>query len=309
MRIMYMGTPDFAVPSLKAISEAGHEIVAVVTAPDRPAGRGQQIRMSPVKEFALKHNFKVLQPTNLKSDEFAKQVSEADPELMVVVAFRMLPESVWTFPSKGTINLHASLLPQYRGAAPINWAVINGERETGLTTFYIQKEIDTGHIIMQHHLSIGENESAGELHDRMMAAGAGLLVDTLESIATDQVVPIDQNDMIHGELKEAPKIFKDTCRIDWTRSLSEVHNHIRGLNPYPTAWSMLGEKSIKIFSAIKTDHLAGDPGIIIVDEGRLLVSCGDGVLQIFELQLAGKKRMLAADFLRGFNLESRSKLV
>lgn len=304
---MFMGTPHFAVPALQGIHEAGHEIVAVVTAPDRPAGRGQKLLPSPIKEFAQTQGFEVLQPTNLKSDSFRADLERTIPAVIVVVAFRMLPESVWAFPENGTLNLHASLLPNYRGAAPINWAVMNGETETGLTTFFIDKQIDTGRVIMQEHLAIGLDETAGELHDRMMVAGAGLLTRTLASIAEGTVIPIDQNDMIKGELSKAPKIFKPDCRIDWSSSAQRVHNHIRGLSPYPTAWTMLGDLSTKVFRSRMTDRISGSPGVVTIENDKLFISCSDGVLEIIELQTAGKKRMKTGDFLRGFNPPSDLK--
>lgn len=303
-----MGTPDFAVPSLKAIAEEGHELVGVVTAPDKPAGRGQKLKMSPVKEFANTQGWKVLQPRNLKSEEFAQDLAEANPELIVVVAFRMLPESVWSFPEKGTINLHGSLLPQYRGAAPINWAVMNGENETGLTTFFIQKEIDTGRIIQQDRLSIADDETAGGLHDRMMHVGANLLVKTLADIQKGSAKAIEQDQVQQSKLLPAPKIFKEDCLINWNDGLKKIHNHIRGLSPYPTAWSNFDDKTIKFFACTKTNKTALLPGTIETYDGRMFVSCSDGVLEILELQLAGKKRMKTSDFLRGYSFQSEAIL-
>ncbi|MFM1876087.1 MAG: hypothetical protein RL266_1824 [Bacteroidota bacterium] len=309
-RIVFMGTPEFAVATLKALLESGAKVVGVITAPDKPAGRGMKLQPSAVKLFALEYGLTILQPTNLKSDAFLNELKSLKATLQVVVAFRMLPEAVWNMPEKGTFNLHASLLPQYRGAAPINWAVINGETESGVTTFFLQHQIDTGNIIFQDKVPIGENESAGELHDKLMEAGAKLVVKTLEAIESGTAPSISQ-DTFTGDLKEAPKLFKETCKIDWNRSANEVFDLIRGLSPYPTAYTTLfsgmEEIGLKIYRAVKTQKReAGKPGELMIDHGKLFISCSDGWLQIVELQLAGKKRMKAEDLLRGTDLSSYS---
>lgn len=308
MRVVFMGTPDFAVASLKALLEREVDVVGVITAPDRPAGRGQQLRPSAVKQFALEHDLHVLQPTNLKNETFLEELQALRAELFVVVAFRMLPEVVWGMPAKGTINLHGSLLPQYRGAAPINRAIMNGEQETGVTTFFIRAAIDTGAIIDKATTPIGPDETAGEVHDRLMNIGAQLLADTVIKISEGAVTAIPQEDLIDGSLKEAPKIFKDDCKIDWQQPALSVHNHIRGLSPYPAAWSTLqipeqDAKSVKVFkTSVEEATLA--PGAIRTDgKQQLLVGTAEGAIRIHELQLAGKKRMRTEDLLRGFNIE------
>jgi len=304
MKLIFMGTPEFAVPSLRALASA-HTVVGVITAPDKPAGRGKKVLTSAVKQVAEELDLYVLQPTNLKDPEFLNELKLLDADLFVVLAFRMLPEVVWSMPPKGTINLHASLLPDYRGAAPINRAIMNGETKTGLTTFFIEKEIDTGMIIDQVEMSIGLEENAGMLHDRMMEKGAELLLSTVHKIENDAVKPIPQK--ISSDMNEAPKIFKEDCEIDWTCKTEEVHNHIRGLSPYPTAWTIaagvdFAEQSFKIFeSRIAEFKIAGQHGcILLTDELRLFVKCDGGALEIIELQVPGKKRMLTTDFLRGF---------
>jgi methionyl-tRNA formyltransferase len=304
-RIVFMGTPEFAVASLRALVDAGANVIGVITAPDRPAGRGMKLQPSAVKQFAIENGLKVLQPTNLKSEEFLNELMELKATLQVVVAFRMLPEVVWNMPEKGTFNLHASLLPHYRGAAPINWAIINGEKESGVTTFFLQHQIDTGNIIFQEKVAIGENETAGELHDKLMGVGASLVVKTLEAIENGNAPSIPQS-AIEGELKEAPKIFKETCKIDWSRPVDEVFNLIRGLSPYPAAFTTLisgnDELGLKIFMAkISGFRQEGGIGSIAVEGPSLFVKCSDGWLQICELQMAGKKRMQVEDFLRGFD--------
>ena len=305
-RIVFMGTPDFAVATLKALLNAGANVVGVITAPDRKAGRGMKLQPSAVKQFAVENGLNVLQPTNLKSEEFLSELRVLKATLQVVVAFRMLPEVVWNMPEKGTFNLHASLLPQYRGAAPINWAVINGEKESGVTTFFLQHQIDTGNIIFQEKVAIDENETAGELHDKLMNIGAGLVVKTLEAIESGNAPSIPQNTIV-GELQEAPKIFKETCKIDWNKSANDVFNHIKGLSPYPTAFTSLvsGDEEIglKVFEARKTKKKEkGENGTIQVENQRMFVKCSDGWLEILEVQMAGKKRMSVADFSRGFEV-------
>ncbi len=305
-RIVFMGTPDFAVATLKAMLDAGANVVGVITAPDRPAGRGMKLQPSAVKQFAVENGLKVLQPTNLKSEVFLNELRALEATLQVVVAFRMLPEVVWNMPKNGTFNLHASLLPQYRGAAPINWAVINGEKESGVTTFFLQHQIDTGNIIYQEKVAIADDETAGELHDELMRVGAQLVVKTLQAIGNGTAPSIPQN-LIGGELKEAPKIFKETCQIDWSKSVDAVYNLIRGLSPYPTAFTTLvrdGEEvGLKIFQARKTDQGENEKtGILSVENGKLFISCADGWLEILELQMAGKKRMKTSDLLLGNDL-------
>ncbi|MCX7744561.1 MAG: methionyl-tRNA formyltransferase [Flavobacteriales bacterium] len=312
LRIIFMGTPGFAVPTLEKLLEAGKQIVAVITAPDRPAGRGQQIHYSEVKQCALKHGIMVLQPEKLKDPAFLETYYALKPDLNIVVAFRMLPESVWAHPKYGTINLHASLLPQYRGAAPINWAIMNGEKQTGLTTFFIEKEIDTGKIILQQKMDIGDEETAGELHDRMMFIGAEMVLKTVEMIEKGEVHSIDQKQIIENEhiiLKPAPKIFKDDCKINWNQSLTQIHNQIRGLSPYPSAFTILigdnyPETPLKIYkSSIKHFKNTEKSGTIGTDgKKHIWVNHSEGALYIEELQLAGRKRLKAEEFLRGFPL-------
>ena len=293
-----MGTPDFAVASLDALQNSNHQVVGVITAPDKPAGRGKKIRQSAVKVYADQNELKTLQPTNLKDVNFQKTLADLEADLFVVVAFRMLPESVWGMPPKGTINLHGSLLPDYRGAAPINWAIMNGDEKTGVTTFFIEKEIDTGKVIAQENLSIGPNESAGEIHDRMMALGAEALVRTVDTIASDLAEAIPQR-VMNGQMRKAPKIFKSDCEIDWDLPAQEVHNHIRGLSPYPTAWTTIGEKTMKVFQGKIAMNLTIDPGEWIVNDDRLFVGCKDFGYELLEVQLEGKKRMEVKAFLLG----------
>jgi methionyl-tRNA formyltransferase len=309
LRIVFMGTPDFAVASLKALFEGGYNIVGVITAPDKPAGRGNKLTESAVKRYAVENNLKVLQPEKLKNPDFLAELENLKADLQVVVAFRMLPEVVWNMPPKGTFNLHGSLLPQYRGAAPLNWAVINGETKTGVTTFLLDHEIDTGKIIFKKETPIGENETVGDVHDRLMEIGAKLVVETVDAIATGDVQPIPQTGLIENiEIKHAPKIFKEDCRIDWSKDTETIRNLIRGLSPYPTAWTNLvqqttGEEILcKIFFAQKVVMQKGVlPGTIGSDGKTFLkIACGNGWLQITDLQIAGKKRMKTEEFLRGF---------
>jgi len=313
MKVVFMGTPEFAVASLDAINKV-HEVVGVVTVADKPAGRGKKIRFSAVKEYALKNDLQILQPEKLKDEEFVSSLKSLGADLFVVVAFRMLPEVIWNMPPKGTINLHGSLLPDYRGAAPLNWAIINGDRKTGATTFFIEKEIDTGNIIDKVEIEITKNMNVGDLHDRLMLKGADLLVHTINNIGQGKVTGIPQAELMTEKIKEAPKIFKDTCRIDWNKSNSEVHNHIRGLSPYPAAWSVLidstgKELGLKLFKTIKTENNL-TPGIIKTDgKGLLQIGCGSGSLQILELQIAGKKRMDIKSFLNGIKLDDSYKCI
>lgn len=311
MRIVFMGTPAFASTSLAALVKAGSEVVGVVTAPDKAAGRGQKLRESDVKQVANELGLRVLQPTNLKLEEFITALRGLKPDLIVVVAFRMLPREVWQVPDKGTINLHASLLPQYRGAAPINWAIINGEKETGLTTFFINENIDTGDLIMQSRVAIGPDDDAGSLHDKLMAAGAELLVNTVNSIALGNAPRIPQQ--TEGELKSAPKIFKEDTRINWDQPAGVVRNFIRGMSPYPAATSILKEEGqqtdLKIFSAKEISrNEEAMAGMVAVDRRSLMVACSPGWLEITELQPAGKRRMPIGDFLNGFKVSEGAKM-
>lgn len=305
IRIIFLGTPEFAAYSLEALAADGYNIVAAVTAPDKPAGRGQQIQNSAVKISAEKYNIPVLQPEKLKSQEFIDQLRQLNPDLMIVVAFRMLPEVVWTMPKMGTFNLHASLLPDYRGAAPINWAIINGETKTGITTFFLRHEIDTGNIIFRAEIEIGEDENAGSLHDRMMIAGAGLIRKTVEAIAKNNAPSIDQHSLIAAgtQPKEAPKIFRETSRINWSNDGNSIRNHIRGLSPYPGAWTEMknGDDdavAVKIFSAkFSTANHQLQIGTV-TDEFHVAVI--DGWIAIEEIQVPGKKRLGISEFLKGF---------
>ena len=302
-RIVFMGTPDFAVASLDVLVRAGFNIVGVITAPDKPAGRGMQMHQSAVKQYALANGLPVLQPEKLKSPEFLEQLSSLRADLQVVVAFRMLPEVVWNMPPKGTINLHASLLPQYRGAAPINWAIINGEIETGVTTFKLQHEIDTGNILLQEKIWIGDTETAGELHDRMKLIGAALLLRTVQGLADNSLQDQPQDQFTPGTpLKHAPKIFTDTSRIDWQRPANEIFNLVRGLSPYPAAFTSMDGKQLKIYGATTDLTAPGiEPGNYQTDgKTYLRFAAADGYLYITELQLEGKKRMQTEDFLRGY---------
>lgn len=305
-----MGTPDFAVYSLRALVEAGYDILAVVTAPDRPAGRGRELRASPVKKYALTRNIPVLQPENLKAPDFIDQLNGYAATLFVVVAFRMLPEKVWSMPPLGTFNLHASLLPQYRGAAPINRTIMNGEKQGGVTTFFLRHAIDTGNIIYREKITIAEDTSAGEYHDKLMKLGAKLVIRTVEAIKTGSVTTSEQSEFIApGEvLKTAPKISKEDCRIDWTLSAREVYNHIRGLSPYPGAFTELELPSgkslyLKIFkSSIKNSGSGEKPGTILSDHKTFFdIQCADACISILELQQSGKRRMNVHDFLLGLN--------
>lgn len=308
MKVVFMGTADFAVPSLAAILKEGYEVVGVVTAPDKKAGRGQKISQSPVKTFAVENELNLLQPTNLKSEEFQAELKSLEADLFAVVAFRMLPESVWGMPPKGTINLHSSLLPQYRGAAPINWAIINGDKETGVSTFFIEKEIDTGDVIYQASTEIDPNENAGSLHDRLMMIGADLMVKTLSSIEKDDMPRVKQN--FSQELLPAPKIFKDDCIIDWNKDVEAIHNFVRGMSPYPVAWTYLGDKSLRITEAEKelADHNHPSGSIHFDSKKSLKVACKGGYLNIKHLQLQGKKRMDIASFRNGTQLEEGTVL-
>ena len=298
-----MGTPEFAVASLAALVEAGCNVVAVVTAPDKPAGRGLQLNASAVKKFAVEKNLLILQPEKLKSQEFLMTLRELKADIQVVVAFRMLPEVVWNMPPLGTINVHGSLLPQYRGAAPINWAIINGEKVTGVTTFKLVHEIDKGNILMQEKIPIAENETAGELHDRMKIAGASLLVATIKGLAAGSLMEIEQDAVNTSTLKHAPKIFTEDCKIDFNRSVEDVHNLIRGLSPFPGAFTFLNEKILKIYRTKKMISTSLLPGSLETDAKTFLrFSCLNGYVEVLELQLEGKRKMFTEEFLRGYRL-------
>ena len=314
LRIVFLGTPEFAAIQLKAVIEAGFEVAAVVTAPDKPAGRGRLPKASAVKELALSYGLTVLQPTNLKSEEFLEGLRSFQANLNIVVAFRMLPEVVWKMPEQGTFNLHASLLPQYRGAAPINRVLMNGETTTGLTTFFLSQEIDTGKIIERIEIPILESDDAGSLHDRMAAAGSELVVSTLKNISLGRVNAVDQAQFYSdsSELKQAPKIFRDDCLINWNQNSKAIHNQIRGLSPVPAAFTVLispeGAKfNLKVFKAIETIiEDGGAPGSILTDGKQIMaVKTIDGYLELKEIQLEGKKRMEIREFLRGFRVDNK----
>ncbi|MEN9350112.1 MAG: hypothetical protein RL372_1090 [Bacteroidota bacterium] len=308
-RIVFMGTPPFAVASLDALVKAGFTISAVVTAPDKPAGRGLQLQQSAVKKYAVDNNLPVLQPVKLRDPAFISALEALNANIFVVVAFRMLPEVVWDMPPMGTINVHGSLLPSYRGAAPINWAVINGEKETGVTTFKLKAAIDTGNILLQDKLPITEADTAGSIHDKMMVLGANLLVTTLTGLINNTLVEQDQEAIINEDpqlLKHAPKIFTETCTIDWNNNTESIFNLIRGLSPFPGALTKLDDKIFKIFAAEKEICTHHKPvGAIATDNKTYLkFACADGYLHIIDLQLEGKKRMQVQDFLRGYTIKS-----
>lgn len=309
MRIVFMGTPEFAVASLAALIHAGEEVVAVVTGPDKPAGRGQKLRQSAVKEYAVAKGIPVLQPERLKSEAFLQELRSYQADLQVVVAFRMLPEVVWDMPRLGTLNLHASLLPQYRGAAPINHAIINGETETGVTTFLLQHEIDTGHVLFSEKVNIAEDETAGELHDKLMDVGSNLVVKTVKALANGEAKSTPQEQIqINGQLHAAPKIFKEHCLIDWNKPMNVVYNQIRGLSPYPTAYTTLNGKTLKIYRAEKHPFPSSEStpkaGTVQTDgKSYLDFATENGYLRILELQLEGKKKMEIDEFLRGYRFE------
>lgn len=302
MRIVFMGTPDFAVPSLEILLDKGYEVPAVITAPDKPGGR-QGIQQSAVKKFAESRGLRVLQPEKLKNPAFLEELRLLKADLQVVVAFRMLPQAVWAMPPLGTMNLHASLLPRYRGAAPINWAIINGEKETGVTTFLLCHEIDTGDVLFQEKIEIGPDETAGELHDRMMWIGAALVLKSVQALESGQARPIAQS---NGEATHAPKIFTETCQLDFGKTAQQTHNFIRGLSPFPGAWTHYGGRILKIYRSslqlpqgFDADD-AAEPGTFVSDgKHYLLARCADGFVSILELQLEGKKRMDIRDFLNG----------
>lgn len=307
LRIVFMGTPEFAVASLRALAEGGFNIVGVITAPDKPAGRGLKLTESAVKKYAVEKGLHILQPEKLKNPEFLAELKALQANLQVVVAFRMLPEIVWNMPELGTINLHGSLLPQYRGAAPINWAIINGEKETGVTTFKLQQQIDTGDILLQQKILIGENDTAGELHDIMKETGANLLVTTFKGIEDGSLQETAQSEAVlqaGGELKHAPKLFTEDCIINWNKTCDEIYNLVRGLSPYPGAITKLQGKILKIYKSgkekVTPSHAVGE----FVTDGKtfLKYAAADGYIHVTNVQLEGKKRIRIEDFLRGFRL-------
>ncbi|MCQ2973226.1 MAG: methionyl-tRNA formyltransferase [Bacteroidales bacterium] len=311
LRIIYMGTPEFAVAPLQSLVEQGFNIVAVITMPDKPQGRGRKISGSPVKEFAVEHNIPVLQPEKLKNPEFIEELKSYKADLQIVVAFRMLPEIVWNMPKYGTFNLHAALLPQYRGAAPINWAIINGETKTGVTTFLLDKDIDTGRILMRQEIEILDSDNIGTLYDKLMEIGQGLVVKTVEKIIAGDTNPIPQEELIDKQtvLKPAPKIFKEDCRLEFNKPCNSVRNLVRGLSPYPAAFTTLNVNgktlTAKIFeTSTEISNSKLEPGKILTDnKSYLKIVCNDGFLIINELQLEGKKRMKIQDFLRGVKID------
>lgn len=302
LRIVFMGTPEFAKTSLQELVEGGCNIVGVITAPDKPAGRGMKLQQSAVKEYALQQNLTILQPEKLKNPEFLSALRNLRADLQIVVAFRMLPELVWNMPPMGTVNLHGSLLPKYRGAAPINWAVINGETETGVTTFKLKHEIDTGDILLQQSIPIGPDETAGEVHDKMKTIGAAVLLETVKGLAAGTLAEKPQ-DQFPGELKHAPKIFTDTCRINWNANATEIHNLVRGLSPYPAAFTTLQEKMFKIYACeFKVAPTNETPGTAVIRDGKLAFACTNGYVYPTIVQMEGKKKMPVEDFMRGYKL-------
>ncbi|WP_340065996.1 methionyl-tRNA formyltransferase [Ascidiimonas aurantiaca] len=312
LRIVFMGTPDFAVGTLKALLHADYNVVGVITAPDKPAGRGRKLTESAVKTFAVSRGLPVLQPQNLKDPGFLEQLKQLDANLQIVVAFRMLPEVVWKMPEFGTFNLHASLLPDYRGAAPINWAIINGETLTGVTTFFIDHMIDTGAIIAKEEVPIPGDMTAGELHDQLMEKGAGLVVKTVESIQKNAVTTTPQPNV--SNQKSAPKIHKETCKIKWNNGTKDIYNHIRGLSPFPTAWSYMANKdekvAVKIFRGLpiyESHNLL--PGTIRVAESGVKVATLDGFIELLEIQLPGRRKMLIKDLLNGYDFDPNAKML
>lgn len=311
LRIVFMGTPDFAVHSLKTIVEAGYDVVGVITAPDKPAGRGRKLQESAVKKYAVEQNLKVLQPSNLKAEDFLKELRSLNANLQVVVAFRMLPEVVWKIPEFGTFNLHASLLPQYRGAAPINWAIINGEKETGVSTFFIDEQIDTGEMIMQERVDIAPTETAGSLHDKLMIKGAELVLKTLNAISEDTVTTTSQKEA--GDLKTAYKFTRENTRINWNWSLGRIYNFVRGLNPYPTAWTQLvngrEELMMKIYDCEPQPAQHEQPvGKVTVEGKNIKIAVENGFLLLKEIQLPGKRKMAVKDLLNGYEFYPNSKV-
>ena len=313
LKIVFFGTPDFAVESLSRLVEGGYNVAAVVTMPDKPAGRGRQIQQSDVKRYAVEHDLPVLQPVSLKDEAFIEELRAFNAQLFIVIAFRMLPEAVWQMPPLGTFNLHASLLPRYRGAAPINWAVMHGDTETGVTTFFLKHEIDTGDVIQQRSCPIDRHDNVEAVHDRLMVMGADMVLETVDAIIAGTVKPIPQEQMLTAgqQPTPAPKIFKDTCRVDWSRPAEDLYNHIRGLSPYPAAWTTMTDDTgnsttLKLYETGEPEPFAGgdkpEPGTIKADRKTLRIACADGWLQVLSLQQSGKKRMDTDAFLRGFTI-------
>ena len=319
LKIVFFGTPDFAVESLSRLVDGGYNVAAVVTMPDKPAGRGRQLQESDVKRYAVEHGLPVLQPMSLKDEAFIEELRSFGAQLFIVIAFRMLPEAVWQMPPLGTFNLHASLLPRYRGAAPINWAVMNGDTETGVTTFFLKHEIDTGDVIQQRSCPIGRHENVEDIHDRLMVMGADMVIETVDAIIAGTVKPIPQDQMLTAgqHPTPAPKIFKDTCRIDWNRPAEALYNHIRGLSPYPAAWTTIENAegkdctTIKVYATSEPLPFAASespaPGTIVADRKTLRVACADGWLQLLSLQQSGKKRMDTDAFLRGYTISPTAR--
>lgn len=308
LKIVFLGTPEFAVESLSRLYEGGYNIVGVITMPDKPAGRGHKLLQSPVKQYAVAHGLHLMQPVNLKNQEFVDELRSLDADLFIVIAFRMLPEVVWSMPHLGTFNLHASLLPKYRGAAPINWAVINGDKETGVTTFFLKHDIDTGDIIDQKKVEIRDDENVGDIHDKLMVLGADLTMETVAKILDGTLSTTPQDKLTNGiEPTPAPKIFKDTCHIDWNDEAIKIHNLVRGLSPYPAAWTTLTavdgkELQLKVLAGTPAVNVAVPTGKFKIEGDRLYVGCaGNHAYEITELQLEGKRRMSTPDFLRGIN--------
>ena len=316
LKIVYMGTPDFAVEPLRCLVEGGYNVVGVITMPDKPAGRGHKIQYSPVKQYALEHNLPLLQPEKLKDEAFIEALRAWKADLQIVVAFRMLPEVVWAMPPLGTFNLHASLLPQYRGAAPINWAVINGDTETGITTFFLKHEIDTGEVIQQVRIPIADTDDVGIVHDKLMILGGKLVVETVDAILAGTVHSVPQETLITEKLRPAPKIFKDTCRIRWDQPLKRVYDFVRGLSPYPAAWTELRKpdgsvETLKIFQTAKIEQTHQLPTGTIRTDGKtyLRVAVLGGFIDVLSLQLPGKKRLPVAELLRGYHITEEYKMI
>ncbi len=316
LKIVYMGTPDFAVEPLRCLVEGGYNVVGVITMPDKPAGRGHKIQYSPVKQYALEHNLPLLQPEKLKDEAFIEALRAWKADLQIVVAFRMLPEVVWAMPPLGTFNLHASLLPQYRGAAPINWAVINGDTETGITTFFLKHEIDTGEVIQQVRIPIADTDDVGIVHDKLMILGGKLVVETVDAILAGTVHSVPQETLITEELRPAPKIFKDTCRICWDQPVKHVYDFVRGLSPYPAAWTELRKpdgsvETLKIFQTAKIEQTHQLPTGTIRTDGKtyLRVAVLGGFIDVLSLQLPGKKRLPVAELLRGYHITEEYKMI
>jgi methionyl-tRNA formyltransferase len=299
MKIVFMGTPEFAIPTLRAIIGSKHKLEAVVTTPDKEKGRGQKVSFSPVKEFVFKENIMVLQPGNLKDEEFISRLTQFNADVFVIVAFRILPKEVFTIPRKGTFNLHGSLLPKYRGAAPIQWALINGEKETGLTTFFLQEKIDTGNIILQKKIVIDDEDNFGTLHDKMSIAGVDLVIKTLELIETDKIEVKEQNNSL---ATPAPKITREICQINWNKPSEKIYNLIRGLSPYPGAYFINKGKQIKIYKSSINNVVKLNPGEIYQSRSEAIIGCSENALNILELQPEGRKRLTIGEFLRGYSL-------